>query len=118
MAVLPVCGPGSYALVGDDFGDGIGAAATIVWLPGYLPTTLTLTRATIENVPRAGVSNFGASVIVRDTLLECNAIDLDGEPFEGNPFRFSDEGNNDCGCTDNRGPCKVLTTNIEPPLSL
>jgi hypothetical protein len=101
----------------NDFGDGIGAAATIVWLPGYLPTTLTLTRATIESVPRAGISNFGATVSLRDTLLECNAIQLDGEPIEGNPFHFSDEGNNDCGCADSREPCKVLTTNIQPPLS-
>jgi hypothetical protein len=102
----------------DDFGDGIGAAASIVWLPGYIPTTLSLTRATIEGVPRAGVSNFGASISIRDTLLECNAIDLDGEVFEDEPFRFDNQGNNDCGCGESRVDCKVLTTNIQPPLSL
>jgi hypothetical protein len=102
----------------DDFGDGIAAAATIVWVPGHIPTTLELTRATIESVPRAGVSCFGADIVMRGTLLDCNEIDLDGEVIEDHDFTFDDAGGNHCGCGDERRDCKVLTTNLAPPLSL
>ncbi|MEQ9317757.1 MAG: right-handed parallel beta-helix repeat-containing protein [Polyangiaceae bacterium] len=98
----------------DDFGDGIGASSTIVWIPDVLPTTLDVTRATISGVPRAGISNFGAEVSVSDTFLDCNAIDLDGENLDVD-FVFTDAGGNDCGCGDERTECKVLTTDIEPP---
>jgi len=100
----------------DDFGDGIGASATIIWLPDIIPTTLTVTRATIEGVPRAGVSNFAANVSISGSWLDCNAIDLDGEPIDGIDFVFDDLGGNDCGCGDERSECKVLTTDIGPPL--
>ncbi|RLB47207.1 MAG: hypothetical protein DRI90_26585, partial [Deltaproteobacteria bacterium] len=100
----------------DDFGDGIGASSTIIWLPDIIPTTLAVTRATIEGVPRAGVSNFAANVSISGSLLDCNAIDLDGEPIDGIDFVFDDLGGNDCGCGDERGACKVLTTDIGPPL--
>jgi hypothetical protein len=102
----------------DDFGDGIGAAATIVWLPGILPTSMSVVRATIEGVPRAGVSNFGASVTIEGTRLDCNSIDLDGEVVDDEPFAFDDQGGNECGCGAERWDCKVLTTNIDPPFAL
>ncbi|HHH27491.1 MAG TPA: DUF1565 domain-containing protein, partial [Polyangiaceae bacterium] len=98
----------------DDFGDGIGAASTIVWIPDVLPTSLDITRATIEGAPRAGISNFGSEVTVSGSFLDCNAIDLDGENLDID-FVFTDAGGNDCGCGDDRSECKVLTTDIEPP---
>ena len=102
----------------DDFGDGIGASSTIVWIPTLFPTTLDVTRVTVEGVPRAGISNFGATVTVNDSLLECNPIDLDGENLDEAPFEFASGGDNDCGCAAERHECKVLTTNLEPPFAL
>jgi hypothetical protein len=102
----------------DDFGDGIGASATLLLIPGILPTTMQVTRATVEGVPRAGISSFGALISVGQSLLDCNGIDLDGENLDGATFGFEDGGGNDCGCGQARVDCKVLTSNIAPPLGL
>jgi len=101
----------------DDFGDGLGASSTLVWIPDIIPTTLEANRVTVENAARAGMSNFGATTGVGDSFFDCNQLDLDGEPIDEIPFTFNDLGGNDCGCGDDRVECKVLSTNIEPPFS-
>ncbi|MBW2453592.1 MAG: DUF1565 domain-containing protein [Deltaproteobacteria bacterium] len=101
----------------DDFGDGIGASSTLVWIPDIIPTTLDASRVTVQNAARAGMSNFGATVGVGDSFFDCNQIDLDGEPLDDLDFVFDDLGGNDCGCGVERVECKVLSTNIEPPFS-
>ncbi len=102
----------------DDFGDGIGASSTIVLIPDILPATLDATRVTVQNVARAGLGNFGATVSVGDSFFDCNQIDLDGELLDDLDFTFDDLGGNDCGCGDERVECKVLSTDIQPPFSL
>jgi len=78
------------------------------------PATLELTHVRIEGAARAGVTNFGGDLRMRDSELECNAIHLHGVP-RAQPFTFEDLGGNTCGCAGASVECKVLTTDLEPP---
>jgi hypothetical protein len=85
-----------------------------------------LTRGTLERIElvdngRAGLAVFGAEVTVRDARLACNAIDLDGEPFqrgeiEQKRFGVEDLGGNACGCDGQRTTCQLLSVGLSPPL--
>ena len=101
-----------------DFGDGIGASATLVWIPGLFPSSATITRATVDSVPRAGISTFGATVSVADSLLWCNGIDLDGETIDAQPYTFDNGGGNECGCDGELHECRMLSSNLDPPIGL
>jgi hypothetical protein len=101
-----------------DFGDGIGASATLVWIPGLFPSSVEITRATVEHVPRAGISTFGAAMALQDTLLWCNSIDLDGEVIDGEAFSFDDRGGNQCGCDGKLHTCQLVSSNLQPPIGL
>ena len=69
----------------------------------------------VESNDRAGLSSFGALLRVGSTRVECNTIDLDGEPLEGRDYQFDDLDLNTCGCDSSERICKVLTSNLEPP---
>jgi hypothetical protein len=101
-----------------DFGDGIGTSATLVWIPGLFPSSATITRATVEGVPRAGFSTFGASIALQDSLSWCNGIDLDGETIDGAPFTFDDGGGNECGCDGELWECHLISSDLKPPIGL
>ena len=90
------------------FGDGL----TVITAIG--PAAGEVTRCRIAGSARAGIANFGASVTVADTSLECNNIGLDGE----HDYHFENVGGNRCGCGDTYEECQVLSSNLEPPEEL
>ncbi|WP_437985179.1 right-handed parallel beta-helix repeat-containing protein [Sorangium sp. So ce117] len=85
--------------------------------------TATIQNASITDNARAGVANFGSDVTILDTILTCNAFDLNGATSNGLPASF--EGSSgwqctrlgadpkDCAKTDDR--CQVERANLEPP---
>jgi hypothetical protein len=105
---------------GDQFGDGIIATSYLVYIPGIYPTSLDVSRATVNRSARAGVATFGASVSLGSTAVSCNRIDLDGETMDADlptetDFTFEDRGGNVCGCDEHTTTCIVATSNLEPP---
>jgi len=94
------------------FGDGVVAIA------GWIPSAAVVSTSRIEQNVRAGIASFGAHVDVGDTVLECNAIALNGEQSPDASFAFIDLGGNSCGCGADRFTCTVQTSNlaVPPPL--
>jgi hypothetical protein len=74
----------------------------------------TVVKSRIEDSARAGITNFGSLVTVRDTTLECNPVSLDSETTFG-PSAFDDGGGNVCGCDGATTPCKVLSSTLDAP---
>lgn len=98
-----------------NFGDGIVVSSFLILIPDIVPTSLELTRGTVRGNARAGIGSFGASVAVGESLLDCNAIQLDGEEIQGEAFQFEDRGGNVCLCGDMSEQCQVLTSGLRPP---
>jgi hypothetical protein len=101
---------GTLPLADGRFGDGL-AVASVQGGAG----SATLDSLRIEANARAGIANFGAAVAMRNTILACNAIDLDGEPVGTLSFAFEDQGGNGCGCAGAPSQCQVSTAALEPP---
>jgi hypothetical protein len=93
----------------EGFGDGM-LVASFFGVPGKLH----IVRSIVADSARAGISCFGAAVDVTDSKLACNAIDMNGEIFDG-PFSFDDGGGNICGCDNDESPCRVRSANLAPP---
>jgi hypothetical protein len=91
------------------FGDGVAAITT------GAPTSLTVASSLIERSARAGLTSFGASAGVADSVFQCNPIQVAGEPFGGVSPSFEDLGGNTCGCGDEREECTMLTTGLAVP---
>lgn len=77
--------------------------------------TLSVLGTRIERSARAGIANFGASVSLDSSVLNCHPVLLNGEQDEGNAFAFEDRGGNLCGCDDTEAACKVLSSSLAPP---
>jgi hypothetical protein len=99
------------APVAPGLGDGISVAAFAA------PASATIHGSRVEANARAGIAAFGASIVLGDTVLECNPVHLDGEDLAG-PFSFQDVGGNVCGCGGTAEACKVLSTELAPPQPL
>jgi len=97
---------------GDVFGDGIAM------VDRGSPTHVVVSRCLVGDSARAGVASFGAAVSLDTTAVTCAAFPLNGEPFEGRDFSFTDEGQNGCGCPAPDGECKILSDGLEPPDAL
>jgi len=94
------------------FGDGVA-----VWSDeGSASAVLTSSR--LEGSTRAGLSSFGGHVSLGATLLRCNPIDLDGEPYAEMPPVFEDLGGNACGCDDPSLACQAKSAGLSPPEAL
>src|SRR5262249_44596932 len=76
--------------------------------------SLQVHRTVIEGSLRAGVSNFGSSISLGDSVLDCNKIHLDSEVYDGKNASFEDLGGNACGCGGAAVPCVALTSFVEP----
>jgi len=74
-----------------------------------------LTSSAIERSARAAVSSFGAAVSIGGARMDCNAIDLDGEPYFERAASFTDMGDNRCGCGDSEAQCTVSSAGLTPP---
>jgi len=101
-----------------DFGDGVIATSYLVLVPGIFPTSLELAHATVEGSTRAGLATFGADVSLGSTILECNAIALDGEVVQGTEFSLENTGSNVCGCSGAVDECHGLSSSLDPPAAV
>ncbi len=90
------------------FGDGVIATLSNVTLAGL----------DIEGSERAGITSVGSDVSSQATLLNCNAIDLDGEMFGAALPVINDLGGNTCKCGEHVVACQVKSLNLAPPDSL
>jgi hypothetical protein len=101
----------STLAAGDDgaLGDGLAVYG------GEVQTMVRVESSWIEQSARAGVGCFGADVQMTGSRLECNAIDLDGEPLAGTPYEIIDLGQNRCSCGGVEQTCVVKTTSLTPP---
>ena len=72
-------------------------------------------RTTVEGSARAGIAAFGGALTLGGATLECNAIDIAAEEYEGFAPAFDDQGANDCGCATERIACAAETTGFVPP---
>jgi len=77
--------------------------------------TAVVVGSRIENNARAGIASFGSHIALSTTLLECNAIHLDGEVFENIAAVFENGGAVACGCADVPTTCAVRSSNLSPP---
>jgi len=91
------------------FGDGITV------LSFFGSASASVDQSLIEANARAGMSNFGGALEISNSALQCNAVDLNGELWEGTEFAFNDRGGNRCGCNDSERICRVLSTSLTPP---
>jgi len=64
---------------------------------------------------RAGLSNFGGHATISDTIFQCAAFYLQGEPFLGHKFTFENGGENYCGCPSAAGVCVAQSAGLQPP---
>jgi hypothetical protein len=94
------------------FGDGMMVASA------GEPGLLTVLGSVVAASGRAGVSAFGAHAALGHCRLDCNAISLDGETFDGHEWTLEDLGGNACGCGDHTGVCMVASASLEPPAPL
>lgn len=95
-------------LLDDSYGDGLLVTRYMV------DATSAVSGLRVESVARAALSNFGAKVAMRSTVLECNGIDLNGEA-SGKAFSFDNSGGNVCGCHGATSACQVQSTALTPP---
>jgi hypothetical protein len=99
--------------------DGLyGDAVATVILDNGPPSATRVARSRIERSARAGIAAFGAHAELGSTILDCNGIDLNGEPYHGVDFTFSDLGGNSCGCADTKVTCAVRSAGLAPPKPL
>lgn len=98
----------TIATAAGELGDGIAVVSRS-------QDAVELSGVRVERSARAGVSSFGAAVRLGAVVLECNAIDLDGETNFGAEALFDDGGGNACGCDGQSRPCKALSASLAPP---
>jgi hypothetical protein len=79
------------------------------------PANGSVVGTTIAGNARVGIGSFGASVSTSSVHLDCNAIDLNGELKDEQPYEFVDQGGNQCGCQGNSWACQVASATIAPP---
>jgi hypothetical protein len=103
--------PDVYA---NDFGDGI-IASGFIFTPSLYETSLELSRATVNDAPRAGIASFSADVSLGSALLDCNPIPLAAEPVLDGEVSLTNDGDNWCGCNHEAQTCKVLQSGLQPP---
>jgi hypothetical protein len=89
------------------YGDGISATLASV----------DIASALIGSSARCGVCAFGGTVRIGGAALECNAVHLDGEMYEGVEAMFEEgDGELTCGCgSDREKKCSVSSSSIGPP---
>lgn len=94
------------------FGDGISIASV------GNSANVTLTDVRVEDSKRASISNFGGTVDMFSSTLQCSAFDITSQYFNGYMAAFFDKGNNHCGCPDATGVCIMANVVLEPPTAL
>jgi hypothetical protein len=103
----------TMAAAGDaTFGDGI------VVLGLTTPTTAQLDNVLIDASTRAGIANFGSTVFLQQTQIQCYTFAINGETALGVPFSFERGDDVRCGCPMADADCKVVSAGLSPPSPL
>ena len=97
-------------------GDGRWGDGISVWLSDHV----SVTDSQVIYSERAGISNFGSDVALKNTEVSCCAWELEGEPYLGQDWSFQNLGGNTCGCPgasppEPMGSCTAETVGIEAP---
>lgn len=102
------------------FGDGVMSYGIVYLQDGVvtseIPTFTRIVSSHVDGARRAGVSSFATAISLEDCLISCTAFSLNGEPFQGLSFDFTDAGGNRCGCAESVEPCTVLSNGLIPPV--
>jgi hypothetical protein len=102
------------------FGDGV------VVMPLTVSSTLEMENTAITDSGRAGISNFGSNVALKDILIQCAAFDLadqfipkdlfgPGLPPQDLSTTYDDQGGNACGCPVADSRCLAVPAGLAPP---
>jgi hypothetical protein len=83
------------------------------------PASARVTRSRFERAARAGIVCFSADLMLETTALECNAIDLAAEVWQGfqpsHESALQDLGGNVCGCDGQTSACKAISSQLAAP---
>lgn len=101
------------------FGDGV------MVMPLTAPSTLHIENSVVKDSARAGISNFGSNVAIKDVLLKCNPFELmdqniskdlfgPGLPAQDLLHAYDNQGGNACGCPVADGNCTSDQAGLEP----
>lgn len=93
----------------DGFGDGILVSSS------GLPASAVIDGVVVHDSQRAGIATFGAAVDLSGTLLECNAVPINAEDFDGATVSLRDHGGNVCSCDGTDQSCAAQSANLAPP---
>ncbi len=105
------------------FGDGIALTAGYRNAMGtvVVPSRATIASAIVERNARAGISVLGSALVLTNSRLRCNAVDLDVEELfdtatgARNAVSIADRGGNDCSCGPGAAQeCRAQTTGLLP----
>lgn len=69
----------------------------------------------VRDSARVAIASFGGEASLAAAALECNAIQLDGEPYAERQATFHDRGGNVCGCNGAETACVALSSELTPP---
>jgi hypothetical protein len=94
------------------FGDSVVVMAE----PTDARATILSTR--IERSARAAIAAYGAHAALGNSVLSCQAFDLDAEAYANKTAQFEDLGGNFCGCPEATGKCAAVSSNLQPPSTL
>jgi hypothetical protein len=92
------------------YGDGVALLAT-----EGRRASLALREVRVVRNARGGLTSFAGLASIAASTLECNPIQLHGEPWAGQTYQLVDEGENVCGCEGTTTKCAVQSATLAPP---
>ena len=107
---------GAAAGTGKAFGDGvvsfIDASDTAVF-----PSEVVLRRSLVRGNGRAGAASFASGLTIEDSVLSCNAFDIDLETVTiretAYAAKLTSQGESQCGC-GSLGGCVAQSSSLAP----
>jgi hypothetical protein len=109
VAVLNIAPESTTGLVGDGIASAYFADA---------PATLSVTRSHIFGSARAGLVWLGVDLQLADSVLDCNAIQLNLENTAWSDGALHNGGGNVCRCGEVEEDCRVVSSGLKPPRNL
>ena len=94
-------------------GDGVVAVST-----QGVQAPASINGSSIANNDRAGLSNIGSNISLKDTKFRCNPIDITGHDLGFLGFHFDDLGGNTCGCPNPVHECVADPVQFTPPQAI
>jgi hypothetical protein len=83
-----------------------------------IPASAAITATRVDDVSRAGLGSFGATLSIASARVRCAGIEIVGEDHASMSTAFEDRGDNLCGCPFAETPCKLTSAGLAPPGAL